>query len=339
MKSFCVPNSAALEITNNDIAKNARINYLAKEEKYLREYVGDLESSLAINKMIVTELIKKHVWNLQEKRVIEKLTQENFMLQDQVNKLIKERDDLNVKLLISEQISEQYKSKEIEYFEDMEVLKNKYTGIIEARNYMIKILEQKLDQALSILKQIAAKDQRMKQLLRLLKLDINNPKISTSFKKNNQEFAYFKLKRDKSNTINNKSTIVFSSPRKRSINSRTNKNVSTKIDELNDNNIKTEDLEKYEINDTPIIANERKLTYGTNTDSEPFDYVQPPDETKVKRWGSLYHKQIPAFTGQSQFLNSNDKKEEETPDEADHTESNGRSNSFTLGSPSKKVTA
>lgn len=151
--------------------RNAKTIFLDRANEQMKSYVEDLENSLAINKTIIEELVKKHVWTLQEKRVVEKLSQESSRLQEQVKNLVRERDALQTKLLITEQINANCKKREEEMLRDMARAKLQYVSQIGRKNYVYKILEKRHEQILSILKIFAQSDQRIAQLLALLKID------------------------------------------------------------------------------------------------------------------------------------------------------------------------
>eukprot|EP00826_Nyctotherus_ovalis_P012658 TRINITY_DN13364_c0_g1_i1.p1 TRINITY_DN13364_c0_g1~~TRINITY_DN13364_c0_g1_i1.p1 ORF type:complete len:338 (+),score=92.37 TRINITY_DN13364_c0_g1_i1:69-1082(+) len=159
--------------------KNFKAEFAKMEAQQIREYAADLESNLAINKAIISELVKKHVWSLQDKRVIEKLLQENSLLQDNVKKLMKERDDIQARLLISQQTNNNYKEREKDLISDMEHLKQQFMGQLTRKTYMLQSLEQKHDQALEVLKELAKKDQQIKKLLAVLNIDCNSASVKS----------------------------------------------------------------------------------------------------------------------------------------------------------------
>lgn len=151
--------------------RNTKTIFLDRANEQMKSYVEDLENSLAINKTIIEELVKKHVWSLQEKRVVEKLSQESTRLQEKVKNLVRERDALQTKLLITEQINANYKKREEEMLRDIGRAKLQYVSQISRKNYLYKILEKRHEQLLSILKIFAQNDQKIVQLLGLFKID------------------------------------------------------------------------------------------------------------------------------------------------------------------------
>jgi len=151
--------------------KDPKVIFLGRTSDQMKNYVSDLECNLAINKEIIEDLVKKRVWSLQEKRVVEKLIKENTILQNQVNNLRRERDDAQIKLLIAEQINDNYRRREIETMKSLEKTKQQFTNQLCRKDQSYKMLEKKYEQVLGILNALAKTDQKLAELISMTKID------------------------------------------------------------------------------------------------------------------------------------------------------------------------
>eukprot|EP00831_Metopus_contortus_P047988 TRINITY_DN38937_c0_g1_i1.p1 TRINITY_DN38937_c0_g1~~TRINITY_DN38937_c0_g1_i1.p1 ORF type:complete len:109 (-),score=28.62 TRINITY_DN38937_c0_g1_i1:96-422(-) len=90
---------------NSEAVRTNRLkgSFLEKEKDQMLEYIKDLEETITINKQIISELLLQG-GGVQDKKIIGKLNGENASLQMQLKRVIKERAELQAKLLIAEQI-------------------------------------------------------------------------------------------------------------------------------------------------------------------------------------------------------------------------------------------
>ena len=94
-------NSSSL-ITNKDISySNKRSSFINMDG--IKEYVKNLEFTLAINKEIINDLANENISYRINKEIIEKLNQENLILQMQNSKFVYQQEVLEGKVLILEQ--------------------------------------------------------------------------------------------------------------------------------------------------------------------------------------------------------------------------------------------
>ena len=89
-------------------------NFMRKEDLQLKNYIKDLEHNLSLNKGIIADLVKNNIKDEHYKKIIEKLNIENENLHLQLKTIIKERDDAQANLLISNQIEENNKKHKTE---------------------------------------------------------------------------------------------------------------------------------------------------------------------------------------------------------------------------------
>jgi len=244
----------------NQSLRDSKMLFLDKVKDQMKSYIADLESSLAINKSIIEELVKKHIWSLQEKRVMEKLSQENSRLQEQVKNLVRERDELQTKLLITEQINENYKKREAESIRDMVRVKQQFISQINRKNYTYKVLERQHEQVLDVLRVMAQNDQRIMQLLTFLKVDckVNNKSNDSSGTEMTRERSFSKerelmmninifdkMKRDRNQSMKMKTSPMIKINAKDGLEIEAN-NLREKVLDLYKRNIKLSEALKVE---------------------------------------------------------------------------------------------
>eukprot|EP00826_Nyctotherus_ovalis_P043396 TRINITY_DN4563_c0_g1_i1.p1 TRINITY_DN4563_c0_g1~~TRINITY_DN4563_c0_g1_i1.p1 ORF type:complete len:339 (+),score=92.99 TRINITY_DN4563_c0_g1_i1:122-1138(+) len=279
------------ETTLNHSPKNPKAVFLERASDQTKAYITDLESSLAINKTILGELVKKHVWSLQEKRVVEKLTQESVMLQEQVKKLVRERDELQMKLLISEQINENYKRREAEMMQDMAIAKLQFANQLNRKSALNKTLENRYMQLISVLKIIAPSDQRIAQLLILFKVDSGSNAVSNDSGKPepNTENS---LSEDEESSANSDTLDQPRRNRKYSVNVNPRpmfreggkEALEKEADQLR---VKVLELYKRNLKLSEALRVEKERGQRNDTEDSPSSCLL---EGSLKRWGSINKK-------------------------------------------------
>ncbi len=161
--------------------------FLEKDKEQMSGYIKDLERTLAINKEIISELLGKGAGESQNKRVIEKLNYENANLQFQLKKAIKERNDYQAKLLISEQIVEDYKAKELEVVKDNEEKFVELTDQLNRKEFFLQNTQRKYEKAEALLKRFSHKDQEIRKALKELNADGRAEKRITNVVEENEQ--------------------------------------------------------------------------------------------------------------------------------------------------------
>lgn len=204
---------------------------------------------MKLNKEIIAELIS----NEPKARAgaLEKMNQENKFLQIQINTIKSQRDDLHAKLLISNQIIEEFKAKEHEHInEENEKIKD-LLDQLNQKEFVLQSLEQKYNKAEGMLKKFSCQSLEVCMLLRELGSEQNYakiPKISNVIEENknlraeieNQKKIIEKLEKANEKTKNNKvpslETASFASSDKESqyntpqIKAKTAKKKSQRVD-------------------------------------------------------------------------------------------------------------
>lgn len=302
-------------------AKDARGIYLARCNEQVENYVRDLECSLAINKTIVEELVKKHVWSLQEKRVVEKLSRESSKLQQQVKSLTQERDALQMKLLIAEQINASYTRREAELMKDMGRAKQQYASQLHRKSYLYQTLEKKHEQVLEILKLLARNDPKVAQLLVLLNVDCS-AKLDAARSGAARERS---LSKERESTMGSELFDEVKRERKQSMKAKMSPIVESEKEaiEKEANRLRERVLDLYRHNlklKEELRIEKKKSTTSENLGNDLFQ------EGSLKRWHSTNKK--PQFENAATDKAVPPKVVEEIQDEA-----NTNHNSFSWGKP------
>jgi len=146
-----------------------RVQFLDNEKMQGASYAKDLEKTLAINKEILKELLTNDPKiDPGCKKIISKFNEENMLLQNQVKKLIKERDELQAKILINEQIVTNLTTKQTEQSEEfdqkLEKLKkeneqkiHEIEDILEYKEFELQELQLKHSKAINLIQKYGLK--------------------------------------------------------------------------------------------------------------------------------------------------------------------------------------
>ncbi len=133
-----------------------KINFLELENKNMLQMIEDLQTTLKINKGIIKNLLdqKKGV-NQMVEYTFNQLNHENELLESKLKRTIEDRDQLQARVLILQQIVEDTKDKEddvAEMFKDeMEELKEN----LERKEYLLQVNEQRYGEFEKMLMEIA----------------------------------------------------------------------------------------------------------------------------------------------------------------------------------------
>jgi len=163
--------------------------FLEKERTQTNAYIKDLQQTISINKQIINELLSKSAAESQNKKVIEKLNTENANLQAQLKKAIKERNDVQAKLLITEQIVEDFKIKEHEQTRDNQ---EKYAELVDQLNrkeFILQNFERKYNKSAQLLRAFSHKDQEIKLALKEINEDLKTDKKISNVVEDNEKLT------------------------------------------------------------------------------------------------------------------------------------------------------
>jgi hypothetical protein len=141
--------------------------------------VDDLQSTLTINKNIIKTLMETHKkGNGNSDYMINQLTQENELLESNLKRVSEERDQLNARLFIMQQILDNNKDKEDDvaeiYKDEIEELKEN----LERKEYLLQVNEQRYSEFEKMLVQVSEYDDSVRKRLEDMNVVPRDRKIS-----------------------------------------------------------------------------------------------------------------------------------------------------------------
>eukprot|EP00826_Nyctotherus_ovalis_P007707 TRINITY_DN11963_c0_g1_i18.p1 TRINITY_DN11963_c0_g1~~TRINITY_DN11963_c0_g1_i18.p1 ORF type:complete len:285 (+),score=88.07 TRINITY_DN11963_c0_g1_i18:147-1001(+) len=163
------PNPRLNENANAD--NKIRLDFALEQNRQAEAYIFNLENGIAINKQIILALLKDNVTNKQSAEAIKKLNAENANLYTLIKQLVNEREEIQGRLLISEQIIQNYKKQEEKLLKDVEKEKRELVDQLNRKEFVLQKVENRYERALQILSSMATKDQEVRKELKDLKAD------------------------------------------------------------------------------------------------------------------------------------------------------------------------
>jgi len=141
--------------------------FLEKDKMQMSSYIKDLEKTVALNKAIISDLISADKNDSDViKKSFEKLNTENANLQTQIKKAMKQRDDVQARLLICEQIVEELRGREKD-LESQYLEKNQeMLDQLNRKEYVLQCYEKRYHKALNLLRKYSEKDGEVRLLLK-----------------------------------------------------------------------------------------------------------------------------------------------------------------------------
>ena len=148
-----------------------RISFLEREKKRTINYIADLESTLLINKAIIRDLCDSENISKNVKSALAKLNDENSMLQEKIKELREENKSSLDKILILEQVLEEYKVKAQEQINELREKNRELVEQLSLKEYHLQLFEKRCNDAeLIILRYL----NKIPEALQAVK-DINEP--------------------------------------------------------------------------------------------------------------------------------------------------------------------
>eukprot|EP00826_Nyctotherus_ovalis_P060313 TRINITY_DN8447_c0_g1_i1.p1 TRINITY_DN8447_c0_g1~~TRINITY_DN8447_c0_g1_i1.p1 ORF type:complete len:343 (-),score=85.69 TRINITY_DN8447_c0_g1_i1:219-1247(-) len=182
----------------NTERKVIRSVFERKENVQTKQHIRDLECNLSLNKKIVHELISDKVGDVQSKAVMERLNEENKALQNQLKTVVEERDVIQAKLLISEQVTVNYKMHEEELVKEALQSKAELLDQLNRKEYALQRLEQKYQKALKVMKGLVHKDPQVTPFFSELREEVNiDSKVTNVLEANNRLKTELTLERQR----------------------------------------------------------------------------------------------------------------------------------------------
>ncbi len=180
-KETTAPKSAT-EMNDESFERGRKLKarFVDTDKAQMAACIKDLEKTLQINKEIMTDLFAADSKSEGgQKRVLENLNRENVQLAGQIKRAIKERDDAQAKLLISEQLVENLQEKEQELAADFAERERELMAQLDRKEYEFQRAQQRLDSACMLLAKYAGGEVEVKQFTKNAKDSADSPqKIS-----------------------------------------------------------------------------------------------------------------------------------------------------------------
>ena len=161
-----------------ELQKRLKDSFLSKEKLQISEYVSDLEKTLEINKQIITDLLTGINLEQTVKNLTTFLNKENEILHSRLRNAIKERDLCQAKLLVTNQIITENKSKFKTYEQQLNENRKNFLFLLKKKDESINSISQYLKTALNFLKKYYKKDTKVKEFLYKCEPTINFARLN-----------------------------------------------------------------------------------------------------------------------------------------------------------------
>lgn len=159
--------------------KMLKLFFAQREKDQTLSQLQDLERTIAINKEIINNLIEGSNQEETHKDVLKALNEENANLRRRFRLITEERNSFQSKLLIAEQIIEDYKGKEQTFEEQLKEKTSELLDQLNMKEYVLQSYERKYNTILDAVKKYAA-DTTIRKILAKLNVDIDKEKRITN---------------------------------------------------------------------------------------------------------------------------------------------------------------
>eukprot|EP00826_Nyctotherus_ovalis_P023373 TRINITY_DN1795_c0_g9_i1.p1 TRINITY_DN1795_c0_g9~~TRINITY_DN1795_c0_g9_i1.p1 ORF type:complete len:367 (+),score=121.19 TRINITY_DN1795_c0_g9_i1:200-1300(+) len=161
------------DIDDASITSRKRLKgvFLEKDKQQMKSYIQDLEKTILLNKGIISDLLSNEASNAVYKNTIKKLNRENSELQGKVKELIRERDSVQARLLVCEQMAEELKGREADLEQHYADKSREMLEQLSIKEYVVQSFERRLRKAVILLQKYKEHDVNIRFLLRELAED------------------------------------------------------------------------------------------------------------------------------------------------------------------------
>lgn len=161
------------DIDDASITSRKRLKgvFLEKDKEQMKSYIQDLEKTIILNKGIISDLLSNETPNTVHKNTIRKLNRENSELQGKVKELIRERDSAQARLLVSEQLVAELRSREGDLELHFAEKSREMLEQLSIKEYVVQSFEKRLRKAVILLQKYKEHDVNIRFLLRELAED------------------------------------------------------------------------------------------------------------------------------------------------------------------------
>ncbi len=183
--------SAVSEMNCDSVLARRKIKgvFLERDKMQMSSYIRDLEKTVSINKGIIAELLSTSKQEGLSKKVITNLNQENARLQSQLKSAIKQRDSFQARLLITEQIIEDYKGKEGNCEYRAHEKAQELLDQLNRKEYVVQSYERRFHRIIPALRKYADSDEEVKKLLKEFNIDVREERKITNLVEQNAVLA------------------------------------------------------------------------------------------------------------------------------------------------------
>lgn len=166
--------------------KKLKASFMEKDKFQTTNYLKDLEKTIILNKDIIKDLLVADKSNVPWKKIIEKLNLENKGLHSKVKELIRERDGVQNKLLLCEQMVEEFKSRENTIDQHYAEKSKEIVDQLNRKEYVLQSYEKRFRKAMQLLIKYKEKDAKIRLLLKDLDEDNNSKTCMTNVLEQNE---------------------------------------------------------------------------------------------------------------------------------------------------------
>ena len=172
--------------TSIAVRQKLKISFLELEKEERQQYVADLEATIVINKQIIQELCTSSTdVNAKTKAVFDKLNRENVELISRVKNLVKQRSELEGKVLIHAQIIEENRRREAEHLQEYKETALELKEQLNKKEYILQHLEKRCSDAEQMIMKYLKNSPEARSILAQMQITINqNTGISNVVEQN-----------------------------------------------------------------------------------------------------------------------------------------------------------
>jgi len=164
--------------------QNIRASFIDREHAQFQRTINDLKASLNIHKEIIKGLVDPTSVDSVSKILLHNALEENEQLNEVIQRVIMERDTAQAELLISQQLIEDYKGKEVEQDRAADEITIDLKDQLERKEYAIQCNEKRISVYENMLKTAAVRDEVLKQKLDRVDLMFEDRRISNVVEEN-----------------------------------------------------------------------------------------------------------------------------------------------------------
>lgn len=162
------------EVNKDSVTSRQKLkgHFLIQNKLQTGSYIKDLEGTIAINKQIISNLVASSKEEESLKAATESLNQENLKLLEKLKLATRERDDLQAKLLIAEQIIEDYRGAEMNVEDRMKERIQEMLDQLSKKEYVVQSYEKRFHRLIPVLRKYIGVDPDLQQLVQALSIPI-----------------------------------------------------------------------------------------------------------------------------------------------------------------------